>query len=60
MLQFIDTLWQRHYQILLIIFLNEFIKLNLSTDMLIKNAKLAKINISIVTVFLNTLILKIK
>ena len=53
MLQFIDTLWQRHYQILLIIFLNEFIKLNLSTDMLIKNAKLAKINISIVTVFLN-------
>ena len=52
-LQFIDTFWQRHYQMLLIIFLNEFIKLNLNIDMMIKNAKFAKISISIVSVFLN-------
>ena len=31
---------QAHYQILSIIFLNEFIELNVNTDMMIKNVKL--------------------
>ena len=36
------------------IFLNEFIKLNVNTDMIVKNVKLAELNIGIATVFLNT------
>ena len=51
-------LLQTHYQILPIIFLNKFIKLNVNTVIKIKNVKLAKLNISIATVFLNTQILK--
>ena len=35
-------LWQAHYQILSIIFLKEFIKLNVNTDTMIKDVKLAK------------------
>ena len=31
--------WQIHYQILLMILLKEFIKLNINTNMIIKNAK---------------------
>ena len=46
------------YQILSIIFLTEFIELNVNTDMMIKNVKLAELNISIVTVFLNIKTLK--
>ena len=42
-------LWQAHYQILSIIFLKEFIELNVNTDM-IKNMKLVKLNISIANV----------
>ena len=40
-LQYIDCirLRQAHYQILSIIFLNEFIELNVNTDMMIKNVK---------------------
>ena len=33
--------WQAHYLIFLIILLKEFIKLNVNTDMMIKNVKLA-------------------
>ena len=51
-------LWQAHCQILSIIFLKEFIKLNVNIDKMIKNVKLVKLNISIVTVFLNTQILE--
>ena len=39
-----QDLWQAHYQILLIILLKEFIKLNVNTDTMIKNVKLMKIN----------------
>ena len=42
-----------------IILLKEFIELNVNTDMMVKNVKLVKGNISIATVFLNTQILKI-
>ena len=41
---------QTYYQILSIIFLQEFIKLNVNTDMVIKNVKLVKLNINIETV----------
>ena len=40
-------LWQAHYQILSIIFLKEFIKLNVSTHPIIKNVKLEELNINI-------------
>ena len=55
-LQFIEVqgLWQAHYQILSIICLKELIKLNVNSDMMIKNAKFVELNVSIVTVFLNT------
>ena len=54
-----QDLWQVLYQIVLIIFLKEFIKLNVSTDMMIKNVRLLELNISIATVFLHRQILKI-
>ena len=44
----VQDLWQAHYQILW--------KINL--DMIIKNVKHVELNISIVTVFLNTRVLK--
>ena len=52
-----QDLWQAHYQILSIIFLKEFIELNVSTDMMIKNVRLVELNISTAAVFLNTKIL---
>ena len=42
-------LWRAHYQFLSIIFLKEFIKLNVNTDALIKNVKFVGLNISIAT-----------
>ena len=51
-------LWQAHYQILSTVLLKEFIKLNSNMDTMIKNLKLAKLNISIATVFLNKQLLK--
>ena len=51
-------LWQAHYQILSIIFLKEFIKLNVNTDKMITNGKFKKLDISIATAFLNTQIVK--
>ena len=43
-----------HYQILLIILLREFIKLNLNTGTIIKNVKPAELNAKIGTAFLNS------
>ena len=54
-----QDLWQAHYQILLIIFLKEFTKLNANADMIIKNVKLAELNTRIVSAVLNTQALKI-
>ena len=50
----VQNSWQAHYQIFSIIFLKEFIELNVNVNMTIKNVRLAELNISIVTVFLNT------
>ena len=47
------NLWQAHYEILSIIFLNECIELNVNTDMMKKNVKLVELNKSIATVFSN-------
>ena len=44
-------LWQAHYQILSVIFLKELIKLMVNMDAIIKNVKLAELNIRIATVF---------
>ena len=54
----VQDLWQAHYQILSIIFLKEFIKLNVNTRTMIENVKLVELNINIATVFLNTKTLK--
>ena len=50
--------WEAHYQILPIIFLKEFMKLNVNTDTMIKHVKLAELNINIAAAFLNTKSLK--
>ena len=55
----VQDLWQAHYQMVSIIFLKEFIKLNENTDTMIKNVKLTELNISTATVYLNRQILKI-
>ena len=47
-------LWQAHHQILLAIFLIEFIILNTNTKIMTKNVRLVEINISIAAVFWNT------
>ena len=44
-------LWEAYYQILLLILLKEFIKLNLNTDTMIKNVKLEELDIKIATAF---------
>ena len=49
---------QAHYEILSIIFLKYLIKLNVNTDMVIKNVKPAELNINLATVVLNIQILK--
>ena len=49
-----QDLGQIHYQILSIIFLKKFIKLNLNLDKMIKRVIHVELNISIATVFLNT------
>ena len=54
-----QDLWQANYQILSIICVKEFIELNINSDTMIKNVKHVELSISIVTVFLNTQILKI-
>ena len=42
-----QDLRQAHHQTLSIIFLKEFIELNVNTDLMIKNVKLVELNISI-------------
>ena len=42
-----EDLWQAHYQILLIILLKEFIKLNVNTDMMKKIVKLEELDTKI-------------
>ena len=54
----VQDLWQAHYQILSIIFLKEFVKLNVNTDKMTKYVKLAELNIKIVSAFLNRQTLK--
>ena len=54
----VRDLWQAHYQILSIIFLKVFIKLNVNTDTMIKNLKIAELYINIATVLLNAQTLK--
>ena len=49
-----QDLWQAHYRILTIIFLKEFLKLNVITKIMIKTVKIAELNINIATVSLNT------
>ena len=49
---------QARYQILLIILLQEFIKLNSNTNMIIRNVKYAESDIKIEISFLNTQTLK--
>ena len=51
-----QDLCQTHYQILLIVLLKEFIKLNVNvtTDMIKKNVKTAELNINIVSALLYT------
>ena len=46
-------LWQAHDQILLMIYLKEFIELNVNLDTIIKHVNLVELNISTVTVFLS-------
>ena len=53
-----QDLWQAHYQILSIIFLKKFTKLNMNMDATIKKVKLAELNINVATAFLNTQTLK--
>ena len=52
-----QDLWGAHYQILAIIFLNKFIKLNVNKDTIMKNVKIVELNSKFATVFLNTQIL---
>ena len=47
-------LWKAYSQILSIIFLKEFIKINVNKDTMIKNVKLAELNLFIATLSLNT------
>ena len=54
-----QDLWQAHQQILMIILLNEFIKLNVNTAMIKKNAKQGALNAKIFNAVLNTQALKI-
>ena len=54
-----QDLWPDHYQILSIIFFDEFIELNINSDMIIKNVRLVELNIIIATCFLNAQTLKI-
>ena len=54
----VKDLWHGHYQMLSIIFLKEFKKLNENTNMMIKNVKLVELTVNIATVFFNTQTLK--
>ena len=49
-----QELWHANYQILLIIFLKEFIELDVNSNTMIKSMKHVELNINVATVFLNT------
>ena len=49
----VQDLWAVNDQTLSIIYEKEFITVNVSSDIMIKNEKLVELNKSIVTVFLN-------
>ena len=51
-------LWQVHYQILLIMLLKEFMKLNVNRNTMIKNLKIVDLNTKNATAFLNIETLK--
>ena len=53
-----QNLLQAHYQILLVILLKEFIKLNVKMNLIINNVKRVELNTKIATDFLNTQTLK--
>ena len=48
-----QDLWQVHYQILRIVFLMEFIELNVNSETKIKHVKHVELSKSIANVFLN-------
>ena len=48
-----QDLWQAYHQILSITFLKEFIKLNVNSDMIIKNAEHVELHKKIATAFFN-------
>ena len=52
-------LWQAHNQVLSIIFLNEFIKLNAKMFMLLKKMKHVELNTKIASVVLNKQIVEV-
>ena len=54
----VQGLWQAPYQILSIIFLKEFIKLDVATDTMIENVKLVELHTKYATVFVKTRTLK--
>ena len=54
----VQNLWQARYQILPIIFMKDFIKLNVNTYTIIKYVRLVELNITITNAFLNSQILK--
>ena len=54
----VQDLWQAHNQILLIIFLKEFIKLNVNKHTMIKNVKLVELNKNTATAIANIQTLK--
>ena len=53
-----QDLWEAHYQILAIMFLKKFMKLNVNIDTIIKNVKIVELNSKFETVFLDTQTLK--
>ena len=53
-----QDLCQAHYQILLIILVNELVKLNVNMDIMIKNVKRVELNKKIGSAVLNTQMLK--
>ena len=48
----VQNFWEACYQVLLIILLKEFIKLNVNTNTIIKNVKLEELNKNIETALL--------
>ena len=54
----VQDLWRDRYQILLIILPEDLKKLNLNTDTMIKNVKLAELNTKIAIAFFNAKTLK--